>query len=62
MFIIGDILIVKARCVLANMLLNKLLFVIGILLQSLVIINMLKTLWCNGNVSLLKHSLNLSSV
>ncbi len=35
MFIIGKCFVVKASCVLANMLLNKLLFVIGMLLQSL---------------------------
>ncbi len=45
MFIIGNILVVKASGVLANMLLNMLLFVIGMLLQSLVIVNMLNTLW-----------------
>ncbi len=44
MFIIGNILAVKTSCVLANMLLNKHLFVIGMLLQSLVIIKMLYTL------------------
>ncbi len=42
---IGNKRVVKASCVLANMPLNKLLYVIGnILLQSFVIVNMLNTL------------------